>query len=175
MAEGRGGGPAGPPLGCSSRSKLQGRHSPFQRDEGIRQGHEEACCSHPFVSTPCQLCEKQISASSRNSHSEAAWRWGGWQSRQGRAACLLCWELVFPAAPCFTPDGMQFLLLYPTVEHQSGGIAPSSQAPWATRPCCTPSTGPGSPRALAAGPPGAPALPGACGSAGPLLKLGDAA
>ena len=171
MAEGSRGAPAGPSPGCSSRSKLQGRHSPFQRDEGIRQGHEEACCFHPFASTPCQLCERQISASSPNSHSEAARRREGWQRGQGeapaRAACLLCRELVFLATLCFTPDGMQFLLLYPTVEHQSGGIAPSSPAPCVTQPCCEhrPWVTSGS---CCRPPPGAPALPRACGSVGPL-------
>lgn len=45
-------------------------------------------------------------------------------------------NLFFLLPPCFNPNSMQFLLLYPTVEHQSGGIAPSSQAPCTTQPCC---------------------------------------
>lgn len=45
-------------------------------------------------------------------------------------------NLFFLLPPCLSPDGMQFLLLNPTVEHRSGGIAPSSQAPCTTQPYC---------------------------------------
>lgn len=75
-------------------------------------------------------------------------------------------NLFFLLSPCLTLNGMQFSLLYPTVEHQSGGIAPSSQAPCTTQLRCE--HRPGSLWAPAAGPSGAQALPGACGSTGPL-------
>lgn len=83
-------------------------------------------------------------------------RRAAWQGGSGEGClpplpgtCFSCFLLLYPL------DGTWFLLLYPTVEHQSGGIAPSSQPPRATLPWV--------PRA----PPGASALPEACGPPSP--------
>ncbi|XP_051658873.1 tyrosine-protein phosphatase non-receptor type substrate 1-like isoform X2 [Manacus candei] len=78
MAEGL---PRGPRSAAPLKPNFKaGRQTfPFPARQGILQGHEEACCSHPFESTPCQLWERQISASSPNSLLEMVVEqaWGG--------------------------------------------------------------------------------------------------
>lgn len=150
MAEGLPRGPC-PAVLLKPNFKAGRQTFPFPARQGIRQGHEEACCSHPFASTPCQLWVRQISANSPNSHLEmvVGKAWGG--SGEGCLSslprtCFSCYPP--PSSPLWALSRLNCWALKRWNCNTSGHPVPCS---------------PVLPQAQ-----GAPGLPGARGSTSPL-------